>query len=125
MIDPKLKVGVVTPRLAAAAADANLGDALIDRRNLLTAGASAPVLMAQRSSAVAQAKPGGRKDKTFVLIHGSWHSSGHWQRVIPLLSAAGHAVVAPDLPGHGLSARFPDGYFERPIDLVQIGRAHV
>ena len=124
MIDPKLKVGVVTPRLAAAAAvDANLGDALIDRRNLIAAGASAPILMAQRSSEVAQAKPRVRQGKTFVLIHGSWHSSGHWQRLIPLLSAAGHAVVAPDLPGHGLSARFPDGYFERPIDLVRFSAA--
>jgi pimeloyl-ACP methyl ester carboxylesterase len=38
---------------------------------------------------------------TYVLIHGSWHGAWCWERVIPRLEAAGHRVVAPDLPGHG------------------------
>ncbi|MBT3552136.1 MAG: alpha/beta fold hydrolase [Rhodospirillaceae bacterium] len=37
----------------------------------------------------------------FVLIHGAWHGAWCWQRVIPLLEAKGHKVVAPDLPGLG------------------------
>lgn len=39
--------------------------------------------------------------KTYVLLHGAWHASWCWERVAPLLQAAGHIVVSPDLPGHG------------------------
>lgn len=39
--------------------------------------------------------------KTFVLIHGSWHSAWNWFRVKPLLEKLGHRVIAPDLPGMG------------------------
>jgi pimeloyl-ACP methyl ester carboxylesterase len=38
---------------------------------------------------------------TFVLIPGAWHSSACWQRVIPLLEAQGHRVIAPELLGMG------------------------
>ncbi|MCL4722173.1 MAG: alpha/beta fold hydrolase [Gammaproteobacteria bacterium] len=38
---------------------------------------------------------------TVVLVHGAWHGSWCWERVRPLLQAAGHRVLAPDLPGHG------------------------
>jgi len=37
----------------------------------------------------------------FVLVHGACHGSWCWQRVIPLLTTAGHRVIAPDLPGMG------------------------
>jgi pimeloyl-ACP methyl ester carboxylesterase len=36
---------------------------------------------------------------TFVLVHGAWHGGWCWQRVVPLLEAAGHTVVAPTLRG--------------------------
>jgi len=39
--------------------------------------------------------------KTFVLIHGSWHSAWNWHRVIPVLENRGFRVLAPDLPGMG------------------------
>lgn len=39
--------------------------------------------------------------KTFLLLHGAWHAGWCWRRIIPLLSAMGHTVIAPDLPGHG------------------------
>ncbi len=39
--------------------------------------------------------------KTFILIHGSWHSSWNWHRVIPLLEKLGHSGIAIDLPGMG------------------------
>ncbi len=38
---------------------------------------------------------------SFVLIHGSWHGGWCFDLVRPLLEAAGHQVVAPDLPGMG------------------------
>jgi len=38
---------------------------------------------------------------TFILVHGAWHGGWCWQEVAPLLRAAGHQVVAPDLPGMG------------------------
>jgi|SRR5579859_17233 len=38
---------------------------------------------------------------TFILIHGAWHGGWCWEHVTPLLEAAGHTVLAPDLPGMG------------------------
>jgi pimeloyl-ACP methyl ester carboxylesterase len=35
---------------------------------------------------------------TYVLIHGAASDSWYWHRVVPLLRAAGHDVMAPDLP---------------------------
>jgi pimeloyl-ACP methyl ester carboxylesterase len=39
--------------------------------------------------------------KTFILIHGSWHSAWNWHKVVPLLEKAGHSAIAIDLPGMG------------------------
>ena len=39
--------------------------------------------------------------KTFILIHGSWHSAWNWHKVIPILEEAGHKVFAIDLTGMG------------------------
>ncbi|MCX5515755.1 esterase [Kaistia algarum] len=36
---------------------------------------------------------------SFLLLHGAWAGRWVWDAVAPLLGAAGHAVVAPDLPG--------------------------
>lgn len=38
---------------------------------------------------------------TFVLVHGAWHGGWCWDKLTPILEAAGHTVMAPDLPGHG------------------------
>jgi pimeloyl-ACP methyl ester carboxylesterase len=38
---------------------------------------------------------------TFVLVHGAWHGGWCWQRVAPLLRAAGHEVLTPTLTGLG------------------------
>lgn len=50
--------------------------------------------------------------KTFVLIHGSWHSSWNWHRVIPILESKGHQAIAIDLPGMGRD--------KTPIDEVKM-----
>lgn len=39
--------------------------------------------------------------KTFILIHGSWHSAWNWHKVVPLLEIQGHKAIAIDLPGMG------------------------
>ncbi|WP_255558287.1 alpha/beta fold hydrolase [Flavobacterium taihuense] len=39
--------------------------------------------------------------KTFILIHGSWHSAWNWYKVTPLLEKQGHIVYSIDLPGMG------------------------
>jgi pimeloyl-ACP methyl ester carboxylesterase len=39
--------------------------------------------------------------KTFILIHGSWHNSWNWHKVVPLLEKEGHRAIAIDLPGMG------------------------
>jgi pimeloyl-ACP methyl ester carboxylesterase len=35
---------------------------------------------------------------TFCLIHGYWHDSSSWERLLGPLRARGHEAVAPDLP---------------------------
>ena len=50
----------------------------------------------------------------FVLVHGAWHGGWCWQRVTPLLRAAGHEVYAPTLTGLGERAHLAD----HKIDLV-------
>jgi pimeloyl-ACP methyl ester carboxylesterase len=37
----------------------------------------------------------------YVLVHGAWHGSWCWEKVVPLLQQAGHQVETLDLPGHG------------------------
>jgi pimeloyl-ACP methyl ester carboxylesterase len=44
---------------------------------------------------------------TYVLIHGSWHGAWCWHKIIPRLEAAGHKVIAPDMPRHGRDLRAP------------------
>lgn len=38
---------------------------------------------------------------TMILVPGAMHGAWTWDRVTPLLEAAGHRVIAPDLPGMG------------------------
>ena len=40
-------------------------------------------------------------NKTFVLIHGTWHGGWAWKEVIGYLFAKGHRAYAPTLAGHG------------------------
>src|SRR5580692_10957430 len=43
----------------------------------------------------------GGVGRSIVLVHGAWHGAWAWERVLPLLTAAGVACRALDLPGHG------------------------
>jgi pimeloyl-ACP methyl ester carboxylesterase len=53
----------------------------------------------------------------FVLIHGAWHGAWCYEKVAAVLKLQGYPVVTRDLPGHGLLAKFPTSYFNRPLPL--------
>ncbi|SDS15346.1 alpha/beta fold hydrolase [Microlunatus soli] len=57
---------------------------------------------------------------TFLLIHGAWHTGRAWDRVTPLLEAAGHRVFAPTLTGYGDTAHLlsPEIGLDTHIDDV-------
>ena len=38
---------------------------------------------------------------TYLLVHGAWHDGRAWNRLAPLLEAAGHRVLHPSLTGYG------------------------
>ena len=45
--------------------------------------------------------------KIFVLVHGGAQGAWAFGKVAWPLTRDGHQVIARDLPGHGLRARFP------------------
>jgi pimeloyl-ACP methyl ester carboxylesterase len=56
---------------------------------------------------------------TFALVHGAWHGAWCWDRLVPELTAAGHRVVADDLPCEDVSAgcqEYADVVLERLAD---------
>jgi pimeloyl-ACP methyl ester carboxylesterase len=52
---------------------------------------------------------GGGQGPVLLMIHGIAVSSEHWRGVLEPL-AHRHAIVAPDLPGHGMSVGGPGDY---------------
>ncbi len=56
------------------------------------------------------------KKHTFVFSHGAFFGAWAFQTTIAQLTARGHRALALDLPGHGLNARFPSSYFQRPLN---------
>jgi pimeloyl-ACP methyl ester carboxylesterase len=46
-------------------------------------------------------------NSTLILIHGAWHGAWCWQRLVPLLTAEGARVIAPDLPSMGADTTPP------------------
>src|SRR5687768_6739469 len=57
---------------------------------------------------------GGARVATYVLIPGATGLAWYWHRVVPLLRARGHDVVAPDLPADDDSAGL-DAY----VDVIE------
>lgn len=50
-----------------------------------------------------------KSPRNFVLVHGAWHGGWCYDKLIPLLQAAGHRVFAPTLTGMGERAGVPTG----------------
>ncbi len=46
---------------------------------------------------------------TYVLVHGAFCSSAVWSPLVRELALRGHRALAVDLPGHGPTARIPEG----------------
>lgn len=67
----------------------------------------------------------GQGDKLAVLIHGGAVDGRVWHAVGPELNRRGYRVLAPDLRGHGLSARGgytdPDAFVEDLCDTLPVG----
>ncbi|CAK1556450.1 unnamed protein product [Leptosia nina] len=51
---------------------------------------------------------GPRNKQPIIAIHGWQDNAGTWDNLIPMLPAS-TAVLAIDLPGHGLSSHYPSG----------------
>jgi pimeloyl-ACP methyl ester carboxylesterase len=54
----------------------------------------------------------------YVLVHGGWHNQSAWDKVTPILEAAGHIVLTLDLPGAGANTIAPTSLGARPFDLA-------
>jgi pimeloyl-ACP methyl ester carboxylesterase len=54
---------------------------------------------------------------TFVLIPGAGSGPDHWHLVVPLLQAAGHETVTPDLPCESDTAGLPE-YTAAALDAI-------
>src|SRR6186997_408164 len=52
---------------------------------------------------------GRAADPPILLLHGVTSNAGIWWRVAPALAAAGHHVVAIDMPGHGRTQAWHGG----------------
>ena len=51
-------------------------------------------------------------ETVLLLVHGAWHSALHWASTQRALGSHGLASIAVDLPGSGLGAPAPSGYFQ-------------
>lgn len=61
---------------------------------------------------------------TFVMIHGAWHGGWCFDLLRPTLEAAGHTLIAPDLPGMGgtdeeLASATLAGWADYVADIVR------
>ena len=67
----------------------------MQRRTLIQAAiaTAASTLAGCAATSTESAKP------PFVLVHGAWHGGWCWERITPLLEAAGHKVYTPTLAG--------------------------
>ena len=58
---------------------------------------------------------------SFVLVHGAFHGAWAWDRVVPLLEAAGHRVTTPDLHAAAADGADFDRQFARVLAEVPAG----
>jgi pimeloyl-ACP methyl ester carboxylesterase len=57
---------------------------------------------------------------TFVLLHGMWHGGWCWQKITPLLRAAGHSVFTPTFTGLGERAHLHLPDIDLPLHVQDV-----
>jgi pimeloyl-ACP methyl ester carboxylesterase len=63
--------------------------------------------------------PAAQPPAHFVLVHGAWHASWCWRKLVPLLRAAGHGVTAVDLPARwGSAAELAQATPQHYVDAI-------
>jgi pimeloyl-ACP methyl ester carboxylesterase len=94
----------------------------ISRRRLLGAAASLAVTGAAAVEARAATRISRRPvldPSHFVLVHGAWHGSWCWYKVIAALEGVGHRVTAVELPSGGIDSTLaPTVTLEAQADRV-------
>ncbi len=90
------------------------------RRHFLSSALAVSAATAFSEPAQAQS---ARAKSTVLFIHGAWHGAWCWSPVIERLTSLGVRCLAIDMPGHGVGAAFPEGYFSVPQDLGSLAVA--
>ncbi len=92
---------------------------MVNRRKAILSSAAAAAAFARvdTAEAAAVAKP------TIVMVHGSWHWGGCFQKVAGILALAGYPVSTPDLTSHGYDAAAWDSFttiedYARPVEAI-------
>jgi pimeloyl-ACP methyl ester carboxylesterase len=94
----------------------------INRRNVLKLVGATATLGMLRPSWAEHAGDDDTPRRTFVLIHGAWHTGAAWDEVASRLRLAGHKVKAPTLPGKHPVDRGEiqfDDYVDAVVAVVQ------
>lgn len=94
----------------------------MQRRSLLSLTSTA-LVATLASTAFAGAQAAKSRRAHIVFVHGAWHGGWCFSPVVEQLAARGFHSTAVDLPGHGVGAAFPAGYFDTPQDLTKLSTA--
>jgi pimeloyl-ACP methyl ester carboxylesterase len=71
------------------------------RRNFIVGASMAATALSACAGETASETPRPGSRGPIVLVHGAWHGGWCWQRLVPLLAAAGHTVYTPTFTGLG------------------------
>jgi pimeloyl-ACP methyl ester carboxylesterase len=87
-------------------------ETFMERRAFMSTGTASLVAAAALVACGGSSAGGTGTKPTFVFIHGAWHGAWCWAETARLLAQKGYPSVAIDLPGHGVSAKFPPAYLQ-------------
>jgi pimeloyl-ACP methyl ester carboxylesterase len=92
---------------------------VMQRRQLFQAATAAmfAAVAAPRAQAATKPKP------KIIMVHGSWHWGGCFQKVADRLALAGYPVATPDLTSHGYNSAAYDSFksiedYAQPVEAI-------